>query len=278
LKRSAIVLLTLLLFAFEANAAWTKSLAAAKEKAKKSDSLIFVDLFAQWCGWCHRMEAEVFPSESFQNATKKMVLLRLDTEDGKEGSEFARDFGIRSLPTFLLLTADGMLAGTITGYAPAKPFAERVGQVEAEYRAFEKRLNGEKNLKDPLARLALAKELGERRAFDASDKRLQALIDDRTTPPAVRDQTVYQLGLGKMMRNKYDEALKVLKPFVGSRKLGEYVERANLLIADIYMRQGNFKAALEQFKAFKKQFPNSPLNKNFEALLPQLESRVARAQ
>lgn len=272
------MLLVLSLFAVEANAAWTKSLAAAKEKAKKNDSLIFVDLFAQWCGWCHRMEAEVFPSEAFQTATKKMVLLRLDTEDGKEGSEFARDYGVRSLPTFLLLTADGMLAGTITGYAPARQFSERLGQVEKEYRAFEKRLAGEKQLKDHTARFTLAKELGERRAFDASEKRLQALIDDKTTPAALKDQIVYQLALGKTLRAKYDEALKVLKAFAGSRRSGEYVERAQLLIADIYMRQGNFKAALEQFRAFKKQFPTSPLNKNFEALLPQLESRVARAQ
>ncbi|MEO8035043.1 MAG: thioredoxin family protein, partial [Acidobacteriota bacterium] len=58
---------------------WLKSLAAAQKKAKDSNQLIFVDLFAEWCGWCHKMEQEVFPSQTFQSATDNKVLLRLNT-------------------------------------------------------------------------------------------------------------------------------------------------------------------------------------------------------
>ena len=47
---------------------WLKSLATAQKKAKEHNSLIFVDLFADWCGWCHKMEQEVFVAEAFQKA------------------------------------------------------------------------------------------------------------------------------------------------------------------------------------------------------------------
>ena len=52
-----------------------------------------------------------------QKATDNKVLLRLNTEDAGEGTKLAQDFGVTSLPTFLLLTPQGTVAGTIRGYA-----------------------------------------------------------------------------------------------------------------------------------------------------------------
>jgi len=67
---AAIVALTIVPHAYAAANPWIRSLPDAQKKAKAANQLIFVDLFADWCGWCHRMEQEVFPSQAFQNATK----------------------------------------------------------------------------------------------------------------------------------------------------------------------------------------------------------------
>src|SRR5437660_12696211 len=104
--------------------AWLKSLTAAQKTAKARNALIFVDLFADWCGWCHRMEQEVFPSMAFQKATANKVLLRLNTDDAGEGTRFSQQFGVTSLPTFLLLTSDLTIAGVIRGYLPSDPFVQ----------------------------------------------------------------------------------------------------------------------------------------------------------
>src|SRR4026209_100017 len=103
-----------------AGGTWLKSIAAAQKVAKEKNQLILVDMFAQWCGWCHRFEREGFPSEVFQNATQDIVLLRLDTEDKGEGTQYAQKFSVSQLPTFLLLAPDLSLAGMIRGYAPPK--------------------------------------------------------------------------------------------------------------------------------------------------------------
>ena len=86
MKRFALAAAVALLIVPQAFAgAWIKSLPVAQKKAKEAKQLIFVDLFADWCGWCHRMEQEVFPSAAFQSATDQMVLLRLNTKTAPKG-------------------------------------------------------------------------------------------------------------------------------------------------------------------------------------------------
>src|SRR3954453_4473771 len=102
MKRIALLAAGAPLFVQQASASpWLKDIASAQKIAKEKNQLIFVDLFADWCGWGHRFEQEVIPSESFQNATENMVLLRLNSEDGKDGTKFAHYFSVNSLPTFL---------------------------------------------------------------------------------------------------------------------------------------------------------------------------------
>ena len=168
---------------------WLKSVAAAQKEAKEKKQLILVDMFADWCGWCHRFEREVFPSAQFQGATKDIVLLRLDTEDGKEGTQFARKFGVTQLPTFLLLDADLQLAGTIRGYQPAPQFVKSLSQTRAKHAAFLSRLANESKLgNDWVARLQLAKDFTERGAHDKSAIRLRKLTTEKGIPAAFRDQ------------------------------------------------------------------------------------------
>ena len=125
---------------------WLKTVPAAQKAAQAKNQLILVDMFAQWCGWCHRFEREVFPSEAFQNASADLVLLRLDTEDKGEGSAFARKYQVSSLPTFLLLAPDLSVAGVIRGYAPAPQFVAMLKETRDKYTAFQKRVKSESSM------------------------------------------------------------------------------------------------------------------------------------
>jgi thioredoxin-related protein len=191
-KRIALLAAVALLFVQQASASpWLKDIASAQKIAKEKNQLIFVDLFADWCGWCHRFEQEVIPSQSFQNATDKMVLLRLNTEDGKDGSKFARDFSVNSLPTFLVLNKDLMIAGIIKGYAPAKEFAASLGDAEVKYNDFMKRAADEASIsKDYAKRLALAKEFESRAAYAQSEARLKKLVAEPGIPPTRRSSAM----------------------------------------------------------------------------------------
>ena len=253
---------------------WLKSLAAAKKKAKEQNALIFVDLFADWCGWCHKMEQEVFPSEAFQKATDNKVLLRLNTEDAGEGTKLAQDFGVTSLPTFLLLTPQGTVAGTIRGYFPANDFAKAITDTETGYNEFRKHVAQESTITDYNKRLDLAREFRAHYALADSETRLKKLATEKGVPAGVRDSAYYELALTLVVEKHYDEALKTIEKFASVQNKGEMYEKARLLAGDIYVQQGNYKGALNEFRAFKAAFPKSQYIANIDVVLPQLEQRV----
>lgn len=255
--------------------AWLKSISSAQKVAKEKNQLILVDMFAEWCGWCHRFEREVFPAEAFQNASEDLVLLRLNTEDKGEGQALARKYGVSSLPTFLLLTPDMSLAGMIRGYAPAPQFVQMLKETRDKYTVFEKRVKNEASLvKDYPARLELAKEFVSRNAFDKSEPRLKKLMTEKGVPASIRDEAYYQLAMTYALQQKFDEGLKTVRELTTVSKLGSAVERARLLSGQIYLQQGNVQGAVNEFKSFKKQYPSSPLVAQIDAVLPDLERRL----
>lgn len=279
LKRAAAIILLIFAAAPATAGKFLTSIDAAKKEAQKKNQLIFVDLYAEWCGWCHRFDREVVPSEAFQKATENKVLLRVDTEDRGEGSRLARDFGIQSLPTFLLLTPDMTLAGLIRGYAPATPFAEELKRLEGEYESFRKRIAEEsKAAKTSEERLQLAKELYMRRAFGEAESRLRKLVLQKNISAPVRDETYYYLARAQAGQSRLEEAIATLRKLLKLQDKGEMAEQGRFFLGQIYVDQKNYKAALDEFKQFRDKYPGSPLIQNVEYVIPQLENAVARAQ
>lgn len=276
MKRTALLAAIVVLFVQQAAASpWLKDVASAQKQAREKHQLIFVDLFADWCGWCHKFEQEVIPSKAFQDATDKMVLLRLNTEDGKDGSKLARDYGINSLPTFVVLDGDLLIAGIIKGFSPAKEFAESLGGAEDKYREFQKRVAGESSIaRDYAKRFALAKEFESRAGYAQSEARLRKLVGESGVPVAVRDDSYVELALTQILQKKYDDARKTIAKFNTIQTKGDAYERSRLLAGDINLQTGNVAGALAEYRAFKLKFPNSQYIRNLDMMIPQLERQL----
>jgi thioredoxin-related protein len=258
-----------------AGGGFIKTIAAAQQKAKANKSLIFVDLFAEWCGWCHRFEREVVPSEAFQKATADMVLLRLDTEDRAEGTAFAQKFQIRTLPTFLILNHDMTLAGAIRGYAPPTEFSKMVTDTVTGHRNFQAMVKDEASFaKDYPKRLDLAKAFVSRQAYGDAESRFKKLISEKGVPAAFRDEAYYQLGSLYLEQGKYAQALKVANDFAAVQNAGKSFELSRILVGNVYLAQGNFKSAVETLRDFKAKFPQSPFVHDVDRVLPALERQL----
>ncbi len=273
MKRTLGALSLFLLLGGAAQAAsFHKKVDEALAAAKTSNKLIFVDFFAEWCTWCHRFDREIVPSEAFQNATKDMVLLRVDTEDRGEGTAFARKYNVSRLPTFVILTPQASIAAVIQGYAPAPEFAQRMNGELARFRKLQADLKDEKS-KTPQQRLEIATELTARLEYGAAIPRLQKLA--ASAPAGVKEEASYVLGYAQWASGKADDAMASLNRFLASGAKGDPVERGWILRAEIYRERKNFAAALADYKKFQRTFPASPHLQTANFWVPQLEAIVA---
>ena len=125
---------------------WTDDYEKALEQAKKEKKNVLLDFTgSDWCGWCIKLDKEVFSKPKFKSFAKdNLVLVEVDFPQGKrlprktqEQNEMLKDkFGIRGFPTLIVLDADGNKVGQL-GYLPGGPdafiakYQEVVGQSKA---------------------------------------------------------------------------------------------------------------------------------------------------
>ncbi len=87
---------------------------------------MFVDLYADWCGWCTRMDEDVFSDTRVQTALLGYVPIKVDVERG--GRSVAARYRVSGLPTFLVVNGDGALVGRFDGYMAVDTFLARLGR------------------------------------------------------------------------------------------------------------------------------------------------------
>lgn len=99
------------------NLKWHESYAEAQAEAAQTGRPILANFTgSDWCGWCIRLEDEVFATPQFSDwAKQNVVLLKLDyprktrpsPEIREQNSRLAKQYEIRGYPTILFLDADG---------------------------------------------------------------------------------------------------------------------------------------------------------------------------
>ena len=97
---------------------WIDDFDEAKRLAAKERKFILVDFSgSDWCGWCMKLDREVFATEEFLlKAPKKFVLLMIDSprdktrlseKAAKQNPGLRQRYGIRGYPTVLILDSRG---------------------------------------------------------------------------------------------------------------------------------------------------------------------------
>jgi len=122
---------------------WTTDFEKAKAKAKAENKYILIDFSgSDWCGWCIRLDKEVFSKEAFKDYAKdNLVLVLVDWPQRAPNSRevqakslpIMKQYGIQSFPTVLILSPDGQTIAK-TGYQDggAEAYVEHIKKLIAE--------------------------------------------------------------------------------------------------------------------------------------------------
>lgn len=96
---------------------WVTDYKGALAEAKKEGKAVIIDFTgSDWCGWCKKLDKEVFDQAAFEDyADKNLVRLYLDFPNNKpqseelsaQNEELAKEFGVRGFPTIIVLNSDG---------------------------------------------------------------------------------------------------------------------------------------------------------------------------
>ena len=109
---------------------WMTDFEAAKKLAEKNKLLILADFSgSDWCGWCIKLDKEVFSKKEFLDfAAKKFVLLMVDFPQNKkipaslkkQNDQLAAKYKVEGFPTVLIMDSKGKVIQTM-GYEQGGP-------------------------------------------------------------------------------------------------------------------------------------------------------------
>ena len=117
--------------AAESRIAW-RGWDAGLQEAKRLDRPVVVDVYTQWCGWCKRMDRDVYARpEVREYLASKFVTVKIDAESSDPARFDGRSYTSRSLagffrvtgyPTTLFLRSNGEHLVNVPGYVQADQF------------------------------------------------------------------------------------------------------------------------------------------------------------
>lgn len=136
MKRFLITVASLVAFSAASMAAesgWLTDYEAAKKQAKEENKPILIKFTGtDWCGWCIKIEKEIFSKEEFKAYAKEnLILMEVDFPEKKKQSaevkeqnkKLDKEFKIEGYPTIFLIDSEGKKLSEDIGYREGGPQA-----------------------------------------------------------------------------------------------------------------------------------------------------------
>lgn len=116
--------------AAEAQVRWISgSTDEVRELAVKTDKLVFIDLYADWCGPCQMMNNRVFTRKEVGEFFDQHFVAAKYNIEHPTGRRLMQLYGKGSIPLYLVFNTEGELLGTILGAYPAEEFLQHLKRI-----------------------------------------------------------------------------------------------------------------------------------------------------
>ena len=161
-------------------------------KAKQEEKLIFLDIYATWCGPCKMLDRDVYPDPELGTYyNSNFINIKMDGETAF-GRTKAAQYALRAYPSMYYLTPDDQVLATIVGVRQApelKTFGEKLVGNSAKMisyaEAFEK---NSLNARELMEYRNILTEFGaEDKARSVGEKILESMSESEILDPEFRE-------------------------------------------------------------------------------------------
>ena len=252
--------------------------------AKKNDSPILVSLYATWCGWCRKLDREVFPSQAFRTFAEEQdfVLLRLDTEDGAAGTALTLRYDTSGVPNTLVLDPALVKIAHVNGYAPPHQMISHLGSQLDAWKTIAHHFPDVLAGDDVALQQKMARDLYQRGDGDRAAQLFERLLATVERGTDAEAWFTYLAADAHRLAGRFERASELagrsralVSGLDNGQQLGDLREQVDLLSFYIAQDQGDCPQAVHSLEAFLEAHPESMMRPNLERALDRLKLDAA---
>jgi thioredoxin-related protein len=250
---------------------WRTDFDKAMLEAKESSKPIFIDVYADWCEWCHKLDKEVYSDPAFIKYIASYIPVKINAEDNKDGTKLAEKYDVDGFPTLLVTDPNGNLINRIGGYVSSNELIRSLTTVQHLL------VEEKKNPADPAVGLKLGKEYLESEMYPQAEIRFQRVLKSPDATASEKESAQFSLGLSEYYRRDLPDSLNSLEIYYKTYTSGESREDAMLLLSQVHIEMDSNEKARAILKEFLSKYPHSGNTIRAQQVLSQIERELGNS-
>jgi thioredoxin-like negative regulator of GroEL len=255
---------------------WERRFDEALREAQRASKPLIVDFWAEWCGWCHKLESTTYADPDVIHRAQGFVAVRVNTEGSRRELEVCTKYGVGArLPVILFLSPQGHPLLRIEGYQGPGQFPHTLDsarQVASQVIAWENALAADPQ--DVAALYGLGRHLYAQESFtEAKELLTRAVAHDESEPVESRRQVRMLLAILAHVTRDFAEAERMVKEALSLGPDPDEQTRLLFVLGRTYVSSGRRDEGVATFEVIVQRFPKSPLAEKAKETLTSLRSR-----